>query len=768
MFNHPASLTEKLNSVLMDKGSDYKPRTRYLDDAGKPLYTNRLILENSPYLLQHAHNPVDWHPWGEEAFAAARQQNKPVFLSIGYSTCHWCHVMEEESFDNEDVATVMNEYFICIKVDRELYPDIDTYYMTAVMMMQGQGGWPMSSFLTPERKPFFGATYFRPGQFITLMHRVNELWHNQQNDLLEQAQHFSNQVADTMATRQSLNEIGSNVIDLTAQTLMNHYDPAHGGFGQAPKFPNESYLYFFLDYIKLREDEQILSALIRTLHVMACGGMYDQIGGGFHRYATDPDWLVPHFEKMLYNQANLACVYADVYQLTGERDFRRVAEETLDYVIREMTTAQGGFYSATDADSEGEEGLFFTWEEEEIDSLLGQDADKFKDLFQVSPGGNFEGRNIPHLQHSLLQYTQDNGLQYDDLLEQLNVYKSILMQARNARVAPLRDDKVITAWNGMMIKALARVGARLDRQDYVEAASKAANYLLLTNKLTDDHLSRISMDQQASIPALQEDYAYLAEALVELYDATREERWLQHAMSLTDAMLEQFLDHKAGGFFMTCASGASLLPYIPKEIQDNATASGNSVALKLLVRLWRRSGKQAYLQYAQELVRSFSDAITQRPYSSSYMIDGLLELLAGEQDNRQWCGEGNIFVQCTSRSQEDSLMININLDCRDNWYLNALTGDNNEHAPITVALPEQWEITVLDFPDAQEKHVDYQDTPALLYPGSTTIRLCLVNNADSNKKVMPGFVRLNIALQACTTDRCAATEKIGLIAYTRQ
>ncbi len=766
MLNHPASLTEQLSNALINKGPDYRPRTRYIDEAGSPLYTNRLILENSPYLLQHAHNPVDWYPWGEEAFATAQQQNRPVFLSIGYSTCHWCHVMEEESFDNIDVATVMNEHFICIKVDRELYPDIDTYYMTAVMMMQGHGGWPMSSFLTPDRKPFFGATYFRPGQFITLMHRVNELWRNQQNDLLEQAQHFSIQVADTMAARQSLNEIGSNVIDLTAQTLMNHYDETHGGFGQAPKFPNEPYLYFFLDYIKLREDKHILSALVRTLHVMACGGMYDQIGGGFHRYSTDPEWLVPHFEKMLYNQANLACVYVDAYQLSGDSDFRRIAEETLDYVLREMTATGGGFYSATDADSEGEEGLFFTWEEEEIDRLLGQHTDHFKHLFQVSTGGNFEGRNIPHLQQPLLQYGKDNGVQYEDLLEQLNSYRTILMQVRNARVAPLRDDKVITAWNGMMIKALARAGSRLKRQDYIEAASKAANYLLNTNKLGDDRLSRISMDQQASVPALQEDYAYLAEALVELYDATREEQWLQHAMSVTDSMLELFLDQKDGGFFMTCASSASLLPYIPKEMQDNATASGNSVALKLLARLWRRTGKQAYLQNAQALVRSFSDAITQRPYSSSYMINGLLELLAGEQDNRQWCGDGNIFVQCTSLYQEDSLMININVDCRTNWYLNALTGDNKEHVPITITLPEQWEIKTLVFPDAKEKSVDYQDTPALLYPNSTTIQLCLVNHVDTSESAIPGFIKLGIALQACTTDRCSAIEKLNLIVYT--
>lgn len=764
-MQYSASLTEQLLTAYRNKGNNYRPRTRYLDDSGQPRFINRLILEDSPYLLQHAHNPVDWFPWGEEAFNEAHRQNKPVFLSIGYSTCHWCHVMEEESFDNEDVAQVMNDYFICIKVDRELHPDVDTYYMTAVMMMQGQGGWPMSSFLTPERKPFFGATYFRPGQFLTLMHRVNELWQNQRNDLLEQAYNFSQQVAGAMAAKQSLNEIGINVIDLTAQALMNHQDPKHGGFGQAPKFPNEPYLYFLLDYIKLREDRFIQSTLTQTLHIMACGGIYDHVGGGFHRYATDQNWLVPHFEKMLYNQANLACVYTEAWLLTGEKDFRRIAEETLDYVAREMTNPEGGFYSATDADSEGEEGLFFTWEQEEIEKLLGPDATEFIQLYQVTAGGNFEGRNIPHLQKSLAQYASDSNLDYEELLQRLNKFKQKLMQERNTRIPPLRDDKIITAWNGMMIKTFALAGNKLDRKDYVEIAKRAAKYVLAANRLGSGSLSRSSLNNYASIPALQEDYAYLGEALVELYDASGESTWLEQAMSLTDQMLKHFWDQEAGGFFMAEPGNDNLLPYSPKETQDNATASGNSVGLKLLGRLSRRCGQHKYQTYSRQLIRAFSDDITQRPYISSYMMGGLLELLAGEQDNQQWCCDGQLMIQAHAEAENDSITITITVDSDHAWHLNAQAADNDETVPFQLEVPEDWLVLGKHLPGVIEQQVAYQDEPARVYPGRIKAQLKLERKEQERQQSSLPFIRLGITLQACTHERCLAPEKIVLLAY---
>ncbi len=764
MFQHSSELAQQLQAAYEKKGADYEPRTRYLDEQQQPLYINRLILEDSPYLLQHAHNPVDWFPWGEHAFAEAKQKNKPVFLSIGYSTCHWCHVMEEQSFDNEEVAQVMNDYFICIKVDREIHPDVDTYYMAAVMMMQGQGGWPMSSFLTPERKPFFGGTYFQPAQFVSLMQRVNEVWHNQHNDILEQADSFSKQVAGAMAARQSLNEIGINVIDLTAQALMNHYDPAHGGFGQAPKFPNEPYLYFLLDYAIFKEDRMVLDAMTSTLHIQSCGGIYDQIGGGFHRYATDSNWLIPHFEKMLYNQANLSYLFAQAWLLTRARDFKRVAQEMLDYVLREMTNSDGGFYSATDADSEGEEGLFFIWDKDEIEQLLGDDATEFIELYQITGRGNFEGKNIPNLAMPLERYSKEQNIDYDELIKRLARYKQTLLGARNKRIPPLRDDKVITAWNGMMIKAFAYAGELFDQQNYIDAATNAADYVLQHNRTGHGSLSRSSLNGNASIPALQEDYAYLAEALLQLYDTTHDRHWLQQAQQLTHEMIERFWDEESGGFFMAETNTGGLLPFPPKEVNDNATASGNSVALKLLSRLYRRAGLQKYDTYAKQLIRAYSDDITQRPYISSYMMDGLLELLAGEQSNRQFCSDGNVCIEAAVTGLESGYSVTLSVQLNDGWYLNQFP-DTGKPVPIHIETIGQQKISDASYPQAVTKQLDYQKEPAKVYTDSFEITLKIAAK-DLTEIQFPGsLVKLKISLQACNQEKCLAQEDVQLVIF---
>lgn len=744
MFNHSSELSQQLQTALSNKGADYLPRTRYLDDEQKPLYINRLIFEDSPYLLQHAHNPVDWYPWGEEAFSDAKQQNKPVFLSIGYSTCHWCHVMEEESFDNEDVAKVMNEHFICIKVDRELHPDVDSYYMTAVMMMQGQGGWPMSSFLTPERKPFFGATYFRPGQFLTLMHRVDELWHQQQQDLLEQAEHFNQQIANAMTTRQSLNEIGMNVIDLTAQALMNHYDPQYAGFGGAPKFPNEPYLYFLFDYVLFKQDKTILDNLNQTLNALSCGGIYDHIAGGFHRYATDANWLIPHFEKMLYNQANLAFIFTQAWQITQRQEYKRVAEETLDYVLREMTNEQGAFYSATDADSEGEEGLFFVWDKTEIESLLGNEAEQFIQYYQITETGNFEGKNIPHLTEAL-----DNHDDYESLVSNINKQKSILLEARNKRIPPLLDDKILTAWNGMLIKTLTYTGQILKQQHYIDAAIKAATAVLDINRDQQKKLCRASLQGQASIPALQEDYAYLAEALLYLYDATNDQYWLEQSNLLTDEMLDACWDEDAGAFFMSRQTAKALLPAQIKDSQDNATASGNSVALNLLSRLWRRSGNKKYQDYAQQLVRSFSDDITQRPYSCSYMMKGIVELLADEQTHYCYAGNGHVIIDANVHDK-NKLILKVNL--AEGIYLNEL---KETQVPLYLEIDNNWTLDEIQFPASDQKSVNYQDTPINFYQGQFEITCILKAKHQTDLNI----IKLKLTLQTCDTEQCMAPEQ---------
>jgi uncharacterized protein len=763
MLNHTETLNNTLHKALKDKGTAYQPRTRYLDDNKQPIYLNRLILEDSPYLLQHAHNPVDWFPWGNEAFAKANAENKPVFLSIGYSTCHWCHVMEEESFDNEEIAKHMNNFFICIKVDRECHPDVDTYYMNAVMMMQGHGGWPMSSFLTPERKPFFGGTYYQPAQFITLMSRVDELWHKQSTEILEQANTISQQVSGAMQAQKSLNEIGPNVIDTTAQSLMNQHDEFNGGFGQAPKFPNEPYLYFLLEYAILSGHADSLNAVIKTLHIQSCGGIYDQIAGGFHRYATDQNWLIPHFEKMLYNQANLSYVFAQAYSVTGTKDFKRATCETLDYVIREMMDEAGVFYSATDADSEGEEGLFFIWDKQEIESLLKEDADEFITLYQVTDSGNFEGKNILNLNKPLANYASENNIDYDELIERLSINKQTLWEAREKRIPPLRDDKIITAWNAMMIKSFAYVGQQLHRQDYIDIAINAAKVLLDTNKTSDGELSRSSLEGQASIPALQEDYAYLAEALLQIYDATVDRQWLKHAVKLSDVMIDHFWDKEHGGFFMGSQNKNNLLPSAPKEINDNATSSGNSVALRTLLRLAKRTGDKRYQSTAQQLIMAYSHDITQRPYICSYLMCGMLEMFAGEQSNQQWCADGNIHISAACNKVNDDYKLILTITIAKEWHLNQVKDSFDNNVPVSVQAIEGWTIDHILYPATITKTLGFQSEPLDVFEGSIQVVADLSKDNNEPPVFPQNLIKLKLAIQACDDHKCLAPEKITCV-----
>ena len=762
MFDHSEILKNSLLNALKDKSSTYQPRTRHLDNDQKPIHINRLIFEDSPYLLQHAHNPVDWFSWGNEAFAKARTENKPIFLSIGYSTCHWCHVMEEESFDNKEVAKCMNEFFVCIKVDRECYPDIDTYYMTALMLMQGHGGWPMSSFLTPEGKPFFSGTYYQPNQLIKLMNHMNDAWNNQPTTILEQANSINTQVSTAMQTQKSLNEIGTNIIDITAQSIMNHYDKDNGGFGQAPKFPNESYLYFLLEYAILSGEENNLNAVIKTLHIQSCGGIYDQIAGGFHRYSTDQNWLIPHFEKMLYNQANLSFVFTQAYTITGAKDFKRIAFETLDYVSHEMTNEDGSFYSASDADSEGEEGLFFIWDKEEIETLLEEKAEEFIKLYQITSAGNFERKNILNLLKPLEDYANENNLDYEKLVTRLAINKKILWEARKNRTPPLRDDKVITAWNAMTIKSFAYVGQQLGRKDYIEIAIRAANALLEKNKTETGQLSRSSLEGQASIPALQEDYAYLAEALLQIYDVTQDSQWLKHAVNLSDAMITNFWDKEEGGFFMCSQNNSNLLPASPKEINDNATSSGNSVALRTLQRLARRTGDKRYHSMVQQLIMAYSHDITQRPYICSYLMCGMLEMFVGEQSHQQWCADGNIHVSAVCNKVKEKYKLVLTITLADKWHLNQIKDEFNLSVPVSVQAIEGWTIEHILYPAFITKTLGFQKEPMNIFEGTIQISADLSN--DSNEITFPkNLLKLKLGLQACDESKCLAPENVSCI-----
>ncbi len=550
-----------------------------------PKHTNRLIYETSPYLRQHAHNPVDWYPWGEEALRRAREEDKPILLSIGYSACHWCHVMERESFENEQIAALMNQHFVNIKVDREERPDLDALYMGAVQAMTQHGGWPLTVFLTPDGVPFYGGTYFPPEPrhgmpgFPQVLLAVADAYRNRRGDVVAQAarvRKFLEQANRSLPGRQDL--LQETLLSQATTAALRQLDPRYGGFGGAPKFPQPMTLEFLLRAWKRWSDPQPLHAVELTLEQMARGGIYDQLGGGFHRYSVDARWLVPHFEKMLYDNALLARLYLHAYQATGKVLYRRVAEETLDYVVREMTGPHGGFYSSQDADSEGVEGKFYLWTPEEVAAVLGErDARAFNALYDVTPQGNFEHRSILHLERPLDEVAAELGMAPAELEAVVAWARPKLYAAREQRVRPGRDEKVITAWNGLMLRAFAEAARVLERPDYRGLAVRNAKFVLGT-LWQNGRLLRTFKDGQARIPAYLEDYALYSGGLLTLYEATFDPRWFRAARELADQMLALFWEPGDEAFYDTGHDQEQLVAR-PREVTDNAMPSGNSAAV---------------------------------------------------------------------------------------------------------------------------------------------------------------------------------------------
>jgi uncharacterized protein YyaL (SSP411 family) len=609
------TLAARLRAALAAKGPGYKPRTHHLVGAA-PKYTNRLILETSPYLLQHAHNPVDWHAWGDEAFEEARRTGKPVFLSIGYSTCHWCHVMEGESFEDEEIARFMNEHFVCIKVDREERPDVDAIYMTAVQALSGSGGWPMSVWLTPSREPFFGGTYFPPRDgargaghgFLTVLRELSQTYQSDPERVKKASEALSHAIREEMEpvgraggdAGAAASALSSRPIAEVVAFFKQAFDDLHGGIRRAPKFPSNIPVRLLLRYHRRTGDAEALHIAALTLEKMAGGGMYDQLGGGFHRYSTDVRWLVPHFEKMLYDNALLAVAYAEAHQVTGRGDFARVTRETLDYVLREMTAPGGGFYSATDADSEGEEGKFFVWSEKEIRERLGADAPRFMRYYGVTAGGNFEGHNILNAAHP-------------DEAEwaALAPARAKLYEARSARVPPLRDDKILAAWNGLMISGFAVGGRILGEPRYVAAAARAADFVLGQMR-RDGRLMRSFKDGQAPHPGFLDDYAFVAAGLFDLYEASFDARWLREALALCDATEQRFADGERGGWFMTSGEHEALIAR-EKPSYDGAEPSGTSVALRNALRALTFTGDDRWRVVAERGLGSLQGVLAGKP-----------------------------------------------------------------------------------------------------------------------------------------------------------
>jgi len=742
--DYSPELQVELQSALRSKGLDYKPRTEHLLSNGRPKYTNRLILEDSPYLIQHAHNPVNWFPWGPEAFEKAKREGKPIFLSIGYSTCHWCHVMERESFDNTEIADLLNRYFISIKVDRERRPDVDNTYMQAVMMITGHGGWPMSSFLSSDGKTFYGGTYFPREQFGGLLKNIAGAWRDKRGELLAMAERVANAVAETSVVAGHDRRFDASLIDKAVAEIIRRYDPVHGGFGQAPKFPNETMLFLLARAWEKGAVQKVSNVLETTLTQMAEGGLYDQIGGGFHRYSTDSIWLIPHFEKMLYNQAHLARIYTQAYRLSGNWFYRRVARQTLDYVLREMTAPDGGFYSATDADSEGEEGRFFVWTPQQITAVLGADDGKvFMRLYGVTKRGNFEGRNILYLPEGLEAFSAKQGMPLKRLVSFVNEAGKKLLQEREGRIHPLRDDKIITAWNGMMISALAVSGEVLDEPRYIDAAIRAAKFLLKHNVDEAGALLRVHLHGSSSISATQEDYAYLAQALIALYDVTGETHWLVSAEALAKTMSTEFWDNSAGGFFMNRAKGRLMAR--PKDSHDGAIPSGNSVAVRVLARLARRSPNPLYNAKAAAILAAFSDQIARSPGSFAYMLMGAEDLINGERGSRQYAALGMVSVVGRVLPLADnSLQLVVDLSIKPGWHINSNQPLDKDLIPTTLKLTddaEKWQLAKFDYPEPLLKSLGFQRERLALYEG--TIRLTArINESSRSSVVIPLTLQL--------------------------
>ncbi|HEV7678246.1 MAG TPA: thioredoxin domain-containing protein [Candidatus Dormibacteraeota bacterium] len=579
--------------------------------------SNRLAAESSPYLRQHAGNPVDWWPWGDDAFAEARRSDRPVLLSVGYSACHWCHVMAHESFENAQIAALMNELFVNIKVDREERPDVDSVYMQAVQAMTGQGGWPMTVFLTPQGLPFYGGTYFPPEDrmgmrgFPAVLRMASEAFHTQKDAVAKAGEQLRQAITPP---RLRVHDVPASVetIDEAARALVAMTDRRNGGFGSAPKFPHSAAIDVLLRRHRATGDRSMLDAALLSLDRMARGGIYDHLGGGFHRYSVDAQWAVPHFEKMLYDNAQLAPVYLHAYQLTGDERWRRVVEETLDYVVREMRLPAGGFASTQDADSEGEEGRFFAWTPEQLQQVLGhEDATVAARIFGVTDGGNFEhGTTVLAIPYPLDQVAQRHGVSESQLRERLDGMRARLFAAREHRVHPGRDDKVVTSWNAMMLSAFAEAGAALQRPDYVQVAVDAASFLR-DNVMREGVLLRTWKDGEAKITGFLEDVAFLAGALLTLYEATGDARWFHEARRLADDMVERFHDD-VSGFYDTAIDAEPLLVR-PKSLDDNAVPAGQSIAAHALLRLYAYTGEDRWRRVAESVVGPLAVAVTRSP-----------------------------------------------------------------------------------------------------------------------------------------------------------
>jgi uncharacterized protein YyaL (SSP411 family) len=759
----PARLQAQLSAELQTRGSDYQPRTEHRLSDGTPRFTNRLILEASPYLIQHAHNPVDWYPWGAEAFARAAAEDRPIFLSIGYSSCHWCHVMEREVFEDLRIADFLNRHFIAIKVDKERRPDLDETYMPAVRLIKGRGGWPMSSFLTPEGRPFFAGTFFWPDDFLGQIQRLATQWQDRRQDLVDEAQRIAAALSVERTLERRSGEIGPLLVEAALAEAAAEHDPVHGGFVGRSKFPREPLLLLLLDSAQRRNDERLLRIVTRTLDAMRQGGIHDQVGGGFHRYATDAVWRRPHFEKMLYNQALLARVYLRGWRLTGHAAYRRVAERTLDYVLRDLTAQEGAFYTAIDADSDGREGAFYTWTAAQIrQALPAADAALAIDLFGVTEAGALDGTNVLHLAHppalALAEIAHRQGVSLAALQRRLADIRQVLYRAREQRPHPQRDEKILTAWNGLMIGTLALAGDLLGEARFTRAALDAARFLWAHCRREDGKLWRVHYSGRASVRGQLEDYALLAEGLLRLYDTTNDRNWLLRAQQLADTLHEHFQDKATGRLFLSERAPLNAMP----RPQDTMTGDIRMPApVSVTLRVWQmlsiRSDRHDYAARAHELFDAYAADVRRSPAAYAYLLAAVDDLQHGEQRALGYAARGHVRI---AARQEADDRVGVSLSMLPGWHVNADQPLQQGLIPTRLELATEssgWRLTQVEYPEAGVRPLGFHAEPLALYQGEARI-VAHLQPADRPRRLLP----LSLRLQACNDRVCLPPESLRL------
>ena len=764
-------LEQKLRQAEIDKTGSYEKRTEHLDPEGNTNFVNRLILEDSPYLLQHAHNPVNWWAWGSEAFEAAQDEHKPIFLSIGYSTCHWCHVMEVESFDNVEIAKLLNKHFISIKIDREQFPDVDEFYMTGVQIISGQGGWPMSNFLLPDGKPFFAATYFPPPSFMKLLQQIVEAWEQKYPELGKSANDISDAINRILNVRKEATTLDEKIPDTVAQALFQREDRSLGGLIGAPKFPQEPLLLFMIDRARRERDVNTIGFVCRALDAMGCGGIYDQVGGGFHRYSVDEHWLVPHFEKMLYNQSQLGLVYLEAFQLTGNSFFKRVCLQTLNYVLRDMQLPLGGFFSATDADSEGVEGVFFLWTIAELEEVLDKkEIELALSIFNVTERGNFEESNILHLSEPL---TEQKGDLEGALIEKVDAILQKLYLSREQRIHPFRDEKLIVSWTGAMISTLAQAGFYFMNREWTDAAERAAQIIYEHNVRQEGRLDRVYLNGATSIEGQLEDFANLIQGLLVLFNVTGNQQYLLWAVGLMDTTIHEFWDDKEGGFFLSPHDQVGPQLSRSRNASDGATISPIATILDCLLRLLRCSAlcddthsELYYRHYIDTCLASLTGQINENPMSHTSLLRVIEEYHSGSIDSIQYAGNGlaKVVARKMSSASDDKLVVEITTYLEDGWHITAAEPSTRGYSSLKFRMAEKelcWQALEVTYPSGTVSLMLNEDKIEI-YKNHFTVSAILVRT-ERVEDVLTSSVGLELDLQLCDKNKCLIPETLQFV-----